>query len=58
MEYLEVKDPLVLCTKLCERFGVQKHVTIPHVQKEWATLCFLDFKTVEAYNTAIHPIVA
>jgi hypothetical protein len=26
MEYLEVKDPLILWTKLRERFGVQKHV--------------------------------
>eukprot|EP00267_Zea_mays_P022095 XP_008646549.1 uncharacterized protein LOC103628043 [Zea mays] len=58
MEYLEVKDPLVLWTKLRERFGVQKHVMLPRAQQEWATLRFLDFKTVEAYNTAIHRIVA
>jgi hypothetical protein len=53
-----VKDPLVLWTKLWERFGVQKHVMLPRAQQEWATLRFLDFKTVEAYNTAIHRIVA
>jgi hypothetical protein len=58
MEYLEVKDPLILWTKLRERFGVQKHVMLPRAQQEWATLRFLDFKTVEAYNTAIHRIVA
>eukprot|EP00267_Zea_mays_P038105 XP_008676289.1 uncharacterized protein LOC103652494 [Zea mays] len=58
MEYLEVKDPLVLWTKLRERFGVQNHVMLPRAQQEWATLRFLDFKTVEAYNTAIHRIVA
>ena len=58
MEYLEVKDPLVLWTKLRERFGVQKHVMLPRAQQEWATFRFLDFKTVEAYNTAIHRIVA
>ena len=56
IEYLEVKDPLVLWTKLRERFGVQKHVMLPRAQQEWATLRFLDFKTVEAYNTAIHRI--
>ena len=53
-----MKDPLVLWTKLWERFGVQKHVMLPRAQQEWATLRFLDFKTVEAYNTAIHRIVA
>eukprot|EP00267_Zea_mays_P022163 XP_008646754.1 uncharacterized protein LOC103628307 [Zea mays] len=58
MKYLEVKDPLILWTKLRERFGVQKHVMLPRAQQEWATLRFLDFKTVEAYNTAIHRIVA
>jgi hypothetical protein len=41
-----------------ERFGVQKHVMLPRAQQEWATLRFLDFKTVEAYKTAIHRIVA
>jgi hypothetical protein len=58
MEYLEVKDPLVLWMKLRERFGVQKHVMLPRAQQEWATLHFLDFKTMESYNTAIHRIVA
>jgi hypothetical protein len=58
MEYLEVKDPLVLWTKSRERFGVQKHVMLPRAQQEQATLRFLDFKTVEAYNTAIHRMVA
>jgi hypothetical protein len=38
MEYLEVKDPLILWTKLRERFGVQKHVMLPRAQQEWATL--------------------
>jgi hypothetical protein len=37
---------------------VQKHVMLPRAQQEWATLRFLDFKTLEAYNTAIHRIVA
>jgi hypothetical protein len=45
MEYLEVKDPLILWTKLRERFGVQKHVMLPRAQQEWVTLRFLDFKS-------------
>jgi hypothetical protein len=58
MEYLEVKDPLVLWTKLRESFNVQRHVMLPLVPQECAALRFLDFKTVEAYNTVIHRIVA
>ncbi|RCV45644.1 LOW QUALITY PROTEIN: hypothetical protein SETIT_9G470900v2 [Setaria italica] len=37
MEYLEVRDPLVLWLKLQERFG----------KRDWAQLRFVDFKTVE-----------
>jgi hypothetical protein len=58
MEHLEVKDPLVLWTKLQKRFGKQKAVLLPQAKRDWAQLRFLDFKTVEAYNTAIHRIVA
>ncbi|CAO2141173.1 unnamed protein product [Urochloa humidicola] len=57
-EYLEVKDPQVLWTKLKERFGKQKAVLLPLARRDWAQLRFVDFKTVEAYNTAIHRIVA
>jgi hypothetical protein len=55
---LALKGPLVLWTKLRERFGVQKHVMLPRAQQEWATLRFLDFKTMAGYNTTIHRIVA
>ena len=58
MEYLEVKDPLVLWVKLQECFGKQKAVLLPQARLDWAQLRFLDFKTDEAYNTAIHRIVA
>jgi hypothetical protein len=58
MEYLEVRDPLVLWTKLQERFGKQKAVLLPQARRDWAQLRFLDYKTVKAYNTAIHRIVA
>jgi hypothetical protein len=58
MEYLEVKDPLVLWTKLKDRFGTQKQVMLPQARNVWANLCLLDFKAVGAYNTAIHRIVA
>jgi hypothetical protein len=47
MEYLEVKDPLVLWTKLQERFGKQKAILLPQARRDWAQLRFLDFKTVD-----------
>ncbi|KAJ1280009.1 hypothetical protein BS78_04G199500 [Paspalum vaginatum] len=58
MEYLEVKEPLDLWTKLKERFAPQKDKLLPKAQNAWANLRFLDFKSVVAYNTAIHCIVA
>ena len=56
-EYLEVKDPVTLWTALQERFRKQKTVIHPQARRDWAQLRFLDFKSVEAYNTAIHRIV-
>ena len=58
MEYMEVKDPHVLWLKLQERIGKQKAVLLPQARREWAQHRFLDFKSVEAYNAAIHRIVA
>jgi precorrin isomerase len=58
MEYLEVRDPLELWTKLKERFSPQRTTVLPKAQNTWANLRFLDFKSVAAYNTAIHRIVA
>ncbi|XP_039818393.1 uncharacterized protein LOC120680878 [Panicum virgatum] len=58
MEYLEVKDPLTLWTKLRERFGPQSEVLLPQAQNEWANLRLLDFKSVAGYNTAIHRIAS
>ncbi|RLN25084.1 uncharacterized protein C2845_PM07G36350 [Panicum miliaceum] len=57
MKYLEVKDPLVLWLKLQECFGKQKTVLLPQARRDWAQLHFVDFKTVEAYNSAMHRVV-
>jgi len=56
-EYLEVKDPLTLWTAPQEHFGKQKTVIHPQARRDWAQLRFLDFKSVEAYNTTLHHIV-
>ena len=56
-EYLEVRDSLTLWLALEERFGKQKTVVLPQARRDWSQLRFLDFKTVEAYNSALHRIV-
>jgi hypothetical protein len=58
MEYLEVKNPLVPWLELQERFGKQKAVLLPQARRDWAQLPFVDFETVEAYNSAMHHVVA
>jgi hypothetical protein len=56
-EYLEVGDALALWLALEERFGKQKTVILPQARCDWAQPRFLDFKSVEAYNSALHRIV-
>jgi hypothetical protein len=50
IEYIEVKDSLLLWTKLRERFVVQEHVMLLWEQHEWAAILFINFKTIKAYN--------
>lgn len=56
-EYLEVRDSLTLWLALEERFSKQKTVVLPQARRDWSQLRFLDFKSVEAYNSALHRIV-
>ena len=56
-EYLEVCDSLPLWQALEERFGKQKTVVLPQARRDWGQLRFLDFKSVQAYNSALHRIV-
>ena len=58
-EYLELHDSLTLWQALEERFGngKQKTVVLPQARRDWGQLRFLDFKSVEAYNSALHRIV-
>jgi len=35
----------------------QKTVVLPQARRDWGQLRFLDFKSVEAYNSALHRIV-
>ena len=56
-EYMTERDPLVLWQFLKHHFSQQWSIVLPRVQQDWITLCFLDFKSVAAYNSALHRIV-
>ncbi|XP_066358053.1 uncharacterized protein [Miscanthus floridulus] len=40
-----------------DRFSKQKTVILPQARRDWTQLRFLDYKTLEAYNSALHRIV-
>ncbi|XP_028801898.1 uncharacterized protein LOC114757071 [Neltuma alba] len=56
MEYLTIKDPLVLWNNLKERYDHQKTVILPKARYEWMHLRLQDFKSVSEYNSAIFRI--
>ena len=56
IEYLTVKDPLILWTKLKKRFDHQKTVILPKSRYDWMHLRLQDFKSVSEYNSALFKI--
>ena len=46
IEYLTVKDPLILWTELKKRFDHQKTVILPKAHYDWMHLRLQDFKSV------------
>ncbi|KFK33862.1 hypothetical protein AALP_AA5G069700 [Arabis alpina] len=57
-DYAKVKDPAELWQALKERFDNHRAITLPHALDEWANLRFLDFQSVEKYNSAMLRIVS
>ncbi|GKE61605.1 hypothetical protein Tco_1511972 [Tanacetum coccineum] len=58
IEYLTVKDPLVLWNKLKDIFDHQKTVILPKARYEWTHLRLQDFNSVSEYNSAMHHITS
>ena len=56
IEYLTVKDPLILWTELKKRFDHQKTVILPKARYDWMHLRLQDFKSVSEYNSALFKI--
>ncbi|XP_071912281.1 uncharacterized protein [Coffea arabica] len=58
VEYLTVKDTLVLWQDLKERFDHLKLVVLPKARYDWLHLRLQDFKSVKEYNSAIFRITS
>ncbi|XP_027180851.1 uncharacterized protein LOC113779468 [Coffea eugenioides] len=58
VEYLTVKDPLVLWRDLKERFDHLKLVVLPKARYDWLHLRLQDFKSVNEYNSAMFRITS
>lgn len=58
VEYLTIKDPLVLWKNLKERFDHQKTVILPKTRYDWLHLRLQDFKSVSEYNSALFRITS
>ncbi|XP_074567163.1 uncharacterized protein LOC141823846 [Curcuma longa] len=58
IEYLTVKDPLVLWNNLKERYDHLKTIILPKAQFEWLHLRLQDFKSVSEYNSALFRITS
>ncbi|KAL0401514.1 UNVERIFIED_CONTAM: hypothetical protein Slati_4181300 [Sesamum latifolium] len=56
IEYVTVKDSLVLWNNLKERYDHQKTVILPKARYDWMHLRLQDFKTVSEYNYAMFRI--
>lgn len=52
-DFFTVRDPLVLWTRLKERFDHQKAIVLPKARYDWMQLRFQDFKSVSDYNSAL-----
>ncbi|XP_059310978.1 uncharacterized protein LOC132062421 [Lycium ferocissimum] len=58
MEYLTVKDPLMLWNNLKDRYDYLKMVVLPQTHFDWIHLRLQDFKSICAYNSAMFKIIS
>ncbi|XP_016546574.2 uncharacterized protein LOC107846803 [Capsicum annuum] len=56
MEYLTIKDPLILLNNLKERYDHLKMVVLPQTHYVWTHLRLRDFKNITDYNSAMFRI--
>jgi len=55
-EYMYEKNPQVLWESLKQRYEQQRACVLPEATHQWNHLRFQDFKSVDAYNHAVHKL--
>ncbi|XP_070013695.1 uncharacterized protein [Nicotiana sylvestris] len=58
MEYLTIKDPVILWNNLKDRYDHLKMVILPHTCYDWTHLRLQDFKSISEYNSAMFRIIS
>ncbi|XP_059310558.1 uncharacterized protein LOC132061898 [Lycium ferocissimum] len=58
MEYLTVKDPLMLWNNLKDRDDHLKMVVLPQASFDWIHLRLQDVKSIRVYNSAMFKIIS
>lgn len=53
MEYLTVKDPLVLRNNLNHKYDHLKLVVLPQTRYDWNHFTLQDFKSISEYNSSV-----
>ncbi|XP_048605316.1 uncharacterized protein LOC106363764 [Brassica napus] len=57
-QYMTIENPLDLWNALRHRYDHQKMVLLPKARHDWMHLRFMDFKSVDEYNSALFKIVS
>ncbi|XP_048631281.1 uncharacterized protein LOC125605999 [Brassica napus] len=57
-QYMTIESPLDLWNALKHRYDHQKMVLLPKARHDWMHLRFMDFKSVDEYNSALFKIVS
>ncbi|KAL7123648.1 hypothetical protein ACP275_01G118800 [Erythranthe tilingii] len=53
LDYSSIEDPQILWDALASRFNHQKTILLPEARNKWIHLRFMDFKTVNEYNSEV-----
>ncbi|XP_019233588.1 PREDICTED: uncharacterized protein LOC109214152 [Nicotiana attenuata] len=58
MEYLTIKDPVVVWNNLKDRYDHLNMVVLPQARYDWTHLRLQDFKSISEYNSAMFRIIS
>ncbi|XP_059285021.1 uncharacterized protein LOC132038363 [Lycium ferocissimum] len=58
LEYLTIKDPLMLWNNLKDSYDHLKMVVLPQARFDWIHLRLQDFKSICAYNSSMFNIIS